>query len=107
MRVRDELLGLANLDNLLRARRPVGPVVLNHALRAVEVLIPVSRHRDWQARGTEVLTRQQGSIVPVTVRMPVPGRWLIKGRKWRIAPDGRQILTEPARLAIATYRAWT
>ncbi|MFF7635287.1 hypothetical protein ACFZB9_19340 [Kitasatospora sp. NPDC008050] len=105
IRVTDQRLGQVAFEDLLRARVPVGPVLLNLPLGAVEFLTTAVPEPGWSMPDSEHLTRQLTRSSWVTVKVPPPGPYRIDGRVWLRAPDGGQALTSPANLATALSRA--
>ncbi|WP_327074424.1 hypothetical protein OG196_31775 [Kitasatospora purpeofusca] len=107
VRVTDQRLGIAALQDMRAAGVVVGPVLLNRPRRAVEFLITVRRDEQWHIRDSLLIDRPADGGPAATVRMPAPGLPRTEGRDWLVVPDGRQFLTHPHNLAIALRRART
>ncbi|WP_406205266.1 hypothetical protein OH807_30540 [Kitasatospora sp. NBC_01560] len=105
VRVTDQRLGIAALQDMQAAGVVVGPVLLNRPQQAVEFLITMRHGEDWQIRDTELLARPTDGSPAITVPMPAPGLPRTEGRTWLIPPDGRQFLTHPHILANGLRRA--
>ncbi|AUY50469.1 hypothetical protein [Streptomyces sp. CB01881] len=107
VRVTDQRLGTAALQDMQLAGVVVGPVLLNRPRHAVEFLIALRQGEHWQMRDSELITRAIDGSPAVTVAMPAPGLPRTQGRTWLVPPDGRQFLTHPHNLANALRRART
>lgn len=107
VRVLDLRLGRSAVQDMQQAGVPIGPVLLNHAHRALEFLVTMSADHGWSVEGTELIRRPSPGAAARAVPMPAPGGGRIGSREWLIPPNGSQILTEPRHLDTALRRART
>ncbi|MEV0188281.1 hypothetical protein AB0I39_07065 [Kitasatospora purpeofusca] len=105
VRVLDQQLGLAALQDMRNAGVVTGPVLRDDRCLTVEFLIAARRDEPWQIRDSVLIGRSANGVPAAIVPMPGPGLPGVDGREWVVPPTGRPHLTHPHDLASALRRA--